>query len=41
MMSEDSRRLLIVEDNPTDVMILQRALREQGVNVEAVVVDDG
>jgi DNA-binding response OmpR family regulator len=41
MMSEDLRRLLIVEDNPTDVMILQRALREQGVNVETVVVDDG
>ena len=34
-------RLLIVEDNPTDVMFLRRALREQDVNVETVVLDDG
>ena len=41
-MSDDApRRLLIVEDNPTDVMILRRALREHGLSVEIVVVDDG
>jgi len=41
-MSDNSpRRLLIVEDNLTDVMFLRRALREQGVNVETVVVNDG
>jgi two-component system response regulator len=38
---ESPRRLLVVEDNPTDEMILGRAIREQGLNVEIVVVKDG
>jgi DNA-binding response OmpR family regulator len=37
---ESPRRLLVVEDNPTDEMILGRAIREQGLNVEIVVVND-
>ena len=41
MMSNDCRRLLIVEDNPTDVMVLRRAIREHGLSVEIAVVEDG
>jgi two-component system response regulator len=35
------RRLLVVEDNPTDALLLRRALTEHGVNYEMVVVGDG
>src|ERR1700733_15134946 len=33
--------ILLVEDNPADVKITQRALRESGVPVELIVVRDG
>jgi two-component system, chemotaxis family, response regulator Rcp1 len=33
--------ILLVEDNPADVKITQRALRESGVPVELLVVRDG
>jgi CheY-like chemotaxis protein len=33
--------ILLVEDNPADVKITQRALRESGVGVELIVVRDG
>ncbi|MGL4554221.1 MAG: response regulator [Gemmataceae bacterium] len=33
--------ILVVEDNPADVIILNRALRESGLAVELVVVRDG
>jgi CheY-like chemotaxis protein len=33
--------ILLVEDNPADVTITQRALRESGVPVELIVVRDG
>jgi chemotaxis family two-component system response regulator Rcp1 len=33
--------ILLVEDNPADVKIAQRALRESGVAVELIVVQDG
>jgi chemotaxis family two-component system response regulator Rcp1 len=35
------RRLLVVEDNPTDALLLRRALTEHGVDYEMVVVGDG
>src|SRR5262245_4008586 len=35
------RRLLIVEDNPSDVMLLRRAVREQDPGVEIRVIEDG
>ena len=35
------RRLLVVEDNPTDAVLLRRALSEHGVDYEMVVVGDG
>jgi CheY-like chemotaxis protein len=35
------RRLLVVEDNPTDALLLRRALSEHGVDCEMVVVGDG
>ncbi len=35
------RRLLVVEDNPTDALLLRRALSEHGVDYEMVVVRDG
>ena len=36
-----ARRLLVVEDNPTDALLLRRALTEHGVDYEMVVVGDG
>ena len=36
-----TRRLLVVEDNPTDALLLRRALTEHGVDYEMVVVGDG
>lgn len=35
------RRLLVVEDNPTNALLLRRALTEHGVDYEMVVVGDG
>jgi CheY-like chemotaxis protein len=35
------RTILLVEDNPADIKITQRALRESAVSVELVVVRDG
>jgi CheY-like chemotaxis protein len=35
------RRVLIVEDNPTDALLLRRALTEGGVDYDATVIDDG
>src|SRR5688572_6038579 len=40
-MDESPRRLLVVEDNPTDEMILRRAIREHGLSVEIIVAQDG
>jgi CheY-like chemotaxis protein len=40
-MDELSCRLLVVEDNPTDEMLLRRAIREEGLRVDVVVVKDG
>src|SRR5688572_15482049 len=39
--NEPFHRVLVVEDNPTDVMVLQRAIREQGLRVDVVVMEDG
>jgi chemotaxis family two-component system response regulator Rcp1 len=33
--------ILLVEDSPADVQIMQRALRESGLSVEMIVVHDG
>ena len=33
--------ILLVEDNPADVMITQRALKESGLAVQLIVVRDG
>ena len=33
--------ILLVEDNPADVLITQRALRDSGLSVELLVVRDG
>jgi CheY-like chemotaxis protein len=42
MQSDKSRRrLLVIEDNPTDVLLLRRALSEHGVDYDMVVVGDG
>ena len=42
MQSDKSpRRLLVIEDNPTDALLLRRALTEHGVDYEMVVVGDG
>jgi CheY-like chemotaxis protein len=35
------RTILLVEDNPADIKITQRALRESALSVELVVVRDG
>ena len=35
------RRLLLIEDNPTDAFLLKRALKEHGVEHELVVMRDG
>lgn len=40
-MSDSPARLLIVEDNPTDEMILRRALVDEGLNVSIRVAQDG
>jgi two-component system, chemotaxis family, response regulator Rcp1 len=34
-------RVLLAEDNPGDVVLVQEALRQQSLNFELVVVDDG
>ena len=39
--NERLRKLLVVEDNPSDVMILRRALDEHGVRYEMAVMQDG
>jgi CheY-like chemotaxis protein len=36
-----ARAILLVEDNPADIKITQRALRESGVPVDLLVVRDG
>jgi CheY-like chemotaxis protein len=36
-----ARRLLVIEDNPTDTFLLRRALNEHNVEYEMVVVEDG
>jgi len=36
-----ARAILLVEDNPADVKITQRALRESGLPVDLIVVRDG
>jgi chemotaxis family two-component system response regulator Rcp1 len=36
-----ARAILLIEDNPADVKITQRALRESGLGVELIVVRDG
>src|ERR1051326_2928075 len=41
MANEVCRRVLIVEDNPTDEIVLRRAIREEGLNVEILVIKDG
>lgn len=35
------RRLLLIEDNPTDAFLLKRALKEHGVEHELVIMRDG
>ena len=39
-MSRSEYRILIVEDNPTDVAFLRRALRDDGLMADIVVVND-
>ena len=39
--NERPRRLLVVEDNPTDVLILHRVLKAHGVEYEMTVMEDG
>ena len=39
--NKSRRRLLVIEDNPTDVLLLRRALTKHGVDYEMVVVEDG
>ncbi len=41
MANDNSRRLLIVEDNPTDEIVLRRAILEEGLEVNIVVMKDG
>jgi CheY-like chemotaxis protein len=38
---QPAHAILLVEDNPADVKITQRALRESGLSVELIVVRDG
>jgi CheY-like chemotaxis protein len=38
---KQAHAILLVEDNPADVKITQRALRESGLPVELIVVRDG
>jgi two-component system, chemotaxis family, response regulator Rcp1 len=33
--------ILVVEDNPSDVDLLRRALRKEGIHCELTVIDDG
>src|SRR6516165_4875941 len=40
-MKKSLRTILLVEDNPADIKITQRALRESKVSVELVIVRDG
>ena len=35
------RRLLLIEDNPTDAFLLRRALKEHGVEHELIIMRDG
>ena len=39
--SKPPRRLLLIEDNPTDAFLLRRALKEHGVEHELIVMRDG
>lgn len=41
MQSDKPYKLLVVEDNPTDVAMLRRALREHDIKHEMTVIDDG
>src|SRR5262245_5474085 len=38
---KSSHAILLVEDNPADVKITERALKESGLGVELIVVRDG
>ena len=40
-MAKRDPRLAIVEDNPVDVRMIQRALREHGIQHELTVISDG
>jgi two-component system, chemotaxis family, response regulator Rcp1 len=39
--TEKSYRLLVVEDNPGDVFLIKKALRDQGIPAEVTVCADG
>jgi CheY-like chemotaxis protein len=41
MLAEELKRILVIEDNPTDVNLIQEALREHGVRFEMTVIPDG
>lgn len=40
-MSDPSNTILLVEDNPSDIALTQRALHRAGITVKLVVVEDG
>ena len=40
-MSHRLPRIVMMEDNPADVLLIREALREQGLEVDLVVVPDG
>ena len=37
----EKTRILVIEDNPADVDLLRRALRDAGMDCELTVIDDG
>jgi chemotaxis family two-component system response regulator Rcp1 len=39
--TRSQRRILMIEDNEADALLLQRALSENGVEYDVVVIDDG
>jgi CheY-like chemotaxis protein len=41
MQGDRPRRILVIEDNPTDVSLIKEALTEHGVSYEMTVLDDG
>jgi CheY-like chemotaxis protein len=41
MMTTDSRVVLLVEDNPDDVFLMQRALKKTGLDLPMHIVTDG